>query len=1478
MKEIKIKSVLNRNIVTEFLEYVLVFLIILDMSTMFEFTERSISTGFDTVERYGPILILVCLILFNFKNENIVMYLKKLYVQGGIYVFLILFYFLNVTNTTNVTDTARQLYIFRYLIFLPLLVIYVQTEKVQNRQFALLFKFANIIFVVSIFSLFSYLFVTLGDKSMTPDLLCTQWAMFGKGTQAITNMFGFSGYEYGNQFKIGNFSFIKNYGFFPEPPMFYNALIVALYVDLFLRRGKEAFVRGIILSLTILTTGGTNGLIIMLIGWGLFYVSYKKKLVSVKNIIFLGIVVCIAIYFIYDKSNQFYGSYWIHIDDYIVSLKCFKNHVLFGAGFDNDNAIIQYMSNDRLLGNTGISNSIARNLAQNGIFFGGLFIVVFILAIGWNLNRNRNRAFFVVGPFLVYCVSSFLNRYILILVLIIGLSTIDFSDFFSIHKLDYNNCIEPEIKNKVDKSNIIKSIKEIVVLNKGFAKKVVWGVFWFFIVLLLFCNIKALPVTLNKYYTLRNLYISQSAFRLPTLGLLVVANVMLYRNKIEEGLIDNEIINRIVNIAPIIVIWIIYEASYGFVSHIVRISLNGMEKYTDAAWSISILIIYLVVTILVFELKDILLSSNRLDVKSYLWVFVYALSLSIIVVGLGAYSSKNEDRVTINEYTDELDDHTHEATVVLNLGDVKFRNNEEICTVRIVGIEDNNVLTIVHITGEDVDENGTVTKNIIYRNTSKGTDVYYDIIPESNVSFSIYASSHYDELKELYVSTYNVYNLPIRRMYFNADGTPQIKDGGYSILESDYDSKGRTLANRYYDINGNKIMYRGRFFEVKYEQDGRGNATKESYYDMDGNPARQNGGYYQLERDYNEKDLATSTRYLDANGEPVIIYDGYAEVRTDYNDIHKKSKEAYFDVEGNSVINRSGFSSIEYIYNVDKAVECQIYFGTDGEPILNKSGYAKVTYDYNDKLDLVDEKYFDVEGNPINSLKGYARTYKEFNDNHQVTHEEYRDKDDVLVGLIKTQEFDNHYNRIAVNYTDDTGTLAMVDGQYSTIKYYYDDRNRCIIEEYYNTDGELSNLTNCAAIISYDYDDNTNLKVRQSYLDSNKSPVMCNGQYYAVEYTYNDKKLVETQSYYDTDSKPVMLRDQYSSFKQHYDTFNNVLDVTYYDAHGKKTINAWGYCELRREYNNDNKVITEKYYDTDGNQMNLPSGQADKHLEYDDRGNIIREYYHDVDDRTAYIWGEYSEVRSEFDELNRLVRREYYKDNEHAVRGKGYSSYENDYDEKGNNIEERYYDVDNKLVVISDGYAIRKNRFDDRNCLIEEAYLDVNERLILTNWGFSIRRRKYDDVKRIVESSFFDETYMPITQEDGAFIRKFKYDKMGYDWTSETFYDVEDKVTCAYGSYAEIKRYYDNRKNVIREEYYDMNGNMINLADGEAYFIQEFDDRYNVTQISYYDMDNNPVDKAGEYFLDSRMYDSNGKLTMKVLYKVDGTIFLQEEY
>lgn len=1453
MSEVRKKltfNTINKKIVSDFLEYALVLLVMMELNTMFA-NDLFHNSGLKGAMTYLPLLILVGLIALNFKVEEVVNNLKSLYVQGGIYLFFILFYFVNVIK---VAETSRQLYVFRYLLFFPLLVLYVQILKSEHRRFDIILKFSNVMFVVAVLSLFMYFLLIFGPDNIPSDLPGTGWGMNGKGIKYIPNIFGFAGFRIEDQFKIGSLSFIKNIGYAPEPPMFYTPLLIALYTELFIRRTNEAFVRGVVLSAVILTTGGTNGIIILAIAWGLFYVSYQKKIFNVRNIILLGVIALGTVYFVYDKSNQAYSSYAKHVEDYIVALKCFKDNFLFGCGFENMEGLGSYFSTGTA---TGISNSIAVNLAENGVIFGGMFIATFVFAIIKNIKKNRNNAFFWIGIFLLYSVVVFLDRYMLVVLLVIGLSLIDTT--------------KEVIKVQEDNADI--TTKNRVFLIKTIVISVAW-----IVILVLFCNIEMLSRALHHYYGNHSLYISQSLFRLPTFALLVIANTILIRNCKKIEIINNGVINQLINILPIVINIIVYELTYNHISHSVRVFLCGVDKYTDVGWAVFILVLYLVVFVATYEIMGVIFDEMRYNVKVYITAIVMCVPLLLTTLALGIYSSKNEEEVMMTEYTEDLDELTHEATVVLNFGDRRFEENEELCTVRIVGIKDNRILANEHVTGEDIDESGTANIDIIYKNESEGVDVYYDIIPESNVGFSVYADSYYNELKELYVSTYNKYNLPIRRMYFNADGTPQIKDGGYSILESDYDSKGMTLANRYYDVNGNRIMYRGRFFEVKYERDGRGNATKESYYDIDGNPARQNGGFYQFERDYNEKDLVTSTRYLDSDGKPATIYEGYSEIRTDYNEIHKKSKEAYFDVEGNPVINRSGFSSIEYVYNVDKAVESQSYFGTDGEPILNESGYAKVTYDYNDKLDLIDEKYFDVDGNAIKSTKGYARIYKEYNDNHQVTREEFRDEDGKLVGLIKTQEYDDHYNRIAVNYIDDTGTLSMVDDQYSTIKYYYDEKNRCTNEEYYNTDGELSNLVNCAAVISYEYDDITNLKIRQSYLDSNKSPVMYNGQYYAVEYTYNDKKLVETQSYYDINSRPVMLRDKYSSFEQHYDTFNNVTDLTYYDANGKKTINTWGYCERKMEYNNDNKVITEKYYDTDGNQMNLPSGQADKHLEYDDRGNVVKEYYHDIDDKTAYIWGEYSEVLSEYDELNRLVRREYYKDNEHAVLGKGYSLYENDFDEKGNNIEVRYYDADNKLVVVSDGYAIRKNKFDDRNCLIEEAYFDANNKLVLTNWGFSIRRRIYDDAKRVVEDAFYDEAGKPLTQGDGAFIRKFKYDIMGYDWTSETFYDVNSKATCAYGSYAEIKRYYDIRRNVIKDEYYDMNENMVNIGGGQAYYIQEIDDRYNVTQISYYDADNNPVNKAGEYFLDSRMYDSDGKMTMKVLYKVDGKIFLQEEY
>ena len=251
--------------------------------------------------------------------------------------------------------------------------------------------FVNVVSVVSAVSLFFWLFGSvLGIIPGFPTPYI--WA----GTRTTVNYFWLYFENRTQATEILGQTVIRNTGIYAEAPGFSGYLIMALAIALPAENEKYPLKQKVLLVATMLTTLSTKGLIAVMILIALVYMfTHPAKSPSkfIEKFIFVVVLVTAASIGIFllleDKSTT--GSYIVRMDDLQAAISAWKNHVLFGSGYQETSEIIRNFGVSR--SNNGLSMGLTILLAQGGLYMIAFYALSFILAL--YASRRMDRTLFM---------------------------------------------------------------------------------------------------------------------------------------------------------------------------------------------------------------------------------------------------------------------------------------------------------------------------------------------------------------------------------------------------------------------------------------------------------------------------------------------------------------------------------------------------------------------------------------------------------------------------------------------------------------------------------------------------------------------------------------------------------------------------------------------------------------------------------------------------------------------------------------------------------------------------------------------------------------------------------------------------------------------------------------------------------------------------------------------------------------------------
>ena len=383
----RIDSMINKKSLQLFIAYGIVLCIILSGPVMYNYiTIHKIGNQFFKIG-----YVLLCIVSILLEKELPV---KAIY--GSVIFSLFLFLYACATRY-NIKGLLLGFW-------MPLIVLFIYSCLLaqNNEMHFVLMAYVDIMIVISLISLFFWLFGSILDILPGKTALQYIWGFDGEHTYN-TMTYKYLYFENPIQaISTAGHTVFRNTGIFVEAPGFASYLIYALCIEFFYKKAQNKK-NILIFVLAMASTLSGKGLISLIIILGLYYLFYKKSSVSigVKIAVSLITIVIGVIGALFVFSSRFDTSSgaarWDHFRS---SLITWLHYPLFGAGYSNTPAINKYFQ--LAFTPKGMSMGLTTLLAFGGIYFLSLYFVVIFLLVNSQYTRPYRK-----GIVLFSCVAFF---------------------------------------------------------------------------------------------------------------------------------------------------------------------------------------------------------------------------------------------------------------------------------------------------------------------------------------------------------------------------------------------------------------------------------------------------------------------------------------------------------------------------------------------------------------------------------------------------------------------------------------------------------------------------------------------------------------------------------------------------------------------------------------------------------------------------------------------------------------------------------------------------------------------------------------------------------------------------------------------------------------------------------------------------------------------------------------------------------------
>ena len=351
------------------LEYLLMFLVLFYTATWCLFTSANCNTAIR--------LALPVLVALIFLRAGVI---KGAHWQRALLLAVFLAIYLVATRYNGVR------FVLYYAIPLVLLVLYVGLKERQEGCLDLFYKLADIVTVLTVISLFCYLFGTLLNVLPGESTATYSWGGTVRTCPTYYHLF----YE-AQKIDFFGFKLVRNCGVFPEAPGFAIYLVFATATEVLLR-DKPRLWRCAVYALATITTYSAKAIVLVAAVFALKYMftpskgwlSRRLKVILIPAAI-LGVGAVTAV-LLWDKMQSVSGG--MRLDDVLACYKTWLTSPVFGTGYWNDDSVIPFFTYAERY-NDGLSMGMMVVLAQGGLYLLTLYLVPAVRMLCRAEKRHR---------------------------------------------------------------------------------------------------------------------------------------------------------------------------------------------------------------------------------------------------------------------------------------------------------------------------------------------------------------------------------------------------------------------------------------------------------------------------------------------------------------------------------------------------------------------------------------------------------------------------------------------------------------------------------------------------------------------------------------------------------------------------------------------------------------------------------------------------------------------------------------------------------------------------------------------------------------------------------------------------------------------------------------------------------------------------------------------------------------------------------
>lgn len=291
-------------------------------------------------------------------------------------------------------------------------------SNVRDRFIGALRSYADIAFLISIFSLFFYV------TGPILNFIEGKQFFFINGTQREgLNFYNLYFINYMQNRPFLGLNVVRNIGIFMEAPGFAFALSIALWWELFGRHKKNA-IKLIVIVLTMLTTFSMKSYLILFVFAVVVFGGYckKKSLISIDDkykiqVLLIGLFVIASVAILYNiEMFRKMGSIAWRLEDTYAAIRTFLDYPITGCGYANVSELLKHHGWAEVYGGTaGIFNVFA----YGGIYLGCFYLVPLMYPLFSKNIENDYKTFFLM-TFLYICMTSFQFSYFIYFVMTVG--------------------------------------------------------------------------------------------------------------------------------------------------------------------------------------------------------------------------------------------------------------------------------------------------------------------------------------------------------------------------------------------------------------------------------------------------------------------------------------------------------------------------------------------------------------------------------------------------------------------------------------------------------------------------------------------------------------------------------------------------------------------------------------------------------------------------------------------------------------------------------------------------------------------------------------------------------------------------------------------------------------------------------------------------------------------------------------------------